>query len=198
MHGGVGAVKPQGFPLSRSLAHLGSHGLWAVVQVIGVELPPLWHQGHKGQPMPRTAAGGAITPGPRQRAPAPAAAPTGSAGGPSGGPVCSAPASGVGVGTVLRLTPRHEASFSFAIAVKCGLGRTSPMESMMRVCFLPPSCQTSSTTGPRDVARRGMHLVQRWNLVSHTSRLVQTNDGRQRGSDFPDQAFSGEVQCVPT
>jgi hypothetical protein len=45
----------------------------------------------------------------------------------------------------------NEVSFSFAIAAKCGLGRTSPMESMLRVCFLPPSCQTSSTTGPRDV-----------------------------------------------
>lgn len=74
------------------------------------------------------------------------------------------------------------------------------MESMVRVCFLPPSCQTSSTstTGPRDVARRGTHLVQRRNLVPHSRRLVQNNDGRQRGSGLADQAFSGEVQCVPT
>jgi hypothetical protein len=28
----------------------------------------------------------------------------------------------------------------------------------MRLCFLPPSCQTSSTTGPQDVARRGTYL----------------------------------------
>jgi hypothetical protein len=57
----------------------------AVGSVIEVVLPPLRHQGHKGQPVPRTAAG-AITPG-RGRAPcAPAAAPTGSARAPSGGP----------------------------------------------------------------------------------------------------------------
>jgi hypothetical protein len=30
------------------VAHLGGHGLWPLGPVVGVVLPPLWHQGHKG------------------------------------------------------------------------------------------------------------------------------------------------------
>jgi hypothetical protein len=52
----------------RFLAHSGDDGGPSWRPVIGVVLPPLWHQGHKGQPMPRTAAG-AITPGPRPEGP---------------------------------------------------------------------------------------------------------------------------------
>jgi hypothetical protein len=61
------------------MAHLGDGGRPSWRPVIGVVLPPLWHQGHKGQPMPRT-------PGPRQRPQAPVAAPTGSARGPEAYP----------------------------------------------------------------------------------------------------------------
>jgi hypothetical protein len=40
------------------LAHSRDGGRPSWRPVIGVVLPPLWHQGHKGQPMPRTAARG--------------------------------------------------------------------------------------------------------------------------------------------
>ena len=68
MYGGVGGAEPRGSPLSRSVAHSGDDGGPSWRPVIKVVLPPLWHQGHKGQPMPRTAAG-AITPGPRPEGP---------------------------------------------------------------------------------------------------------------------------------
>jgi hypothetical protein len=41
-----------------NVAHLGGHGLWPAGPVIGGVLPPLWHQGRKGQPMPRISRGG--------------------------------------------------------------------------------------------------------------------------------------------
>jgi hypothetical protein len=53
--------------VSLRVAHLGDGGRPSWQPVIGVVLPPPWHQGHEGQPMPRTAAP-AITPGPRPRA----------------------------------------------------------------------------------------------------------------------------------
>jgi hypothetical protein len=39
------------------------------LEVVGVVLPPLWHEGHKGRPMLRRTAAGTITPGPQQRVP---------------------------------------------------------------------------------------------------------------------------------
>jgi hypothetical protein len=54
----------------RLLAHLGDGGRPSWRPLIGVVLPPLWHQGQKGQPTPRTRS---------------IAAPTGSARAPSGG-----------------------------------------------------------------------------------------------------------------
>jgi hypothetical protein len=58
------------------MAHLGIQPVRSWGPVVGVVLPPLWHQGHKGQPMPRTAAG--QRPQDRGRGhQAPVAAPTG-------------------------------------------------------------------------------------------------------------------------
>ena len=44
----------------RVVAHLGDGGRPSWRPVIGVVLPPLWHQGHKGQSMPRTSRGGQL------------------------------------------------------------------------------------------------------------------------------------------
>ena len=38
--------------MSLLLAHLGGHDLWPVGPVVGVVLPPLWHQGHKARLAP--------------------------------------------------------------------------------------------------------------------------------------------------
>jgi hypothetical protein len=70
----------------RFLAHLGDGGRPSWRPLIGVVLPPLWHQGHKGATYAPDRCAGQL-PQDRGRGPqAPVAAPTGSARAPSGGP----------------------------------------------------------------------------------------------------------------
>jgi hypothetical protein len=67
------------------MAHCRDGGRPSWRPVVGVVLPLLWRQGHKGQPTPRQdLPQGEQRPQDRQRAPCSGAAPTGSARGPSG------------------------------------------------------------------------------------------------------------------